>query len=137
MQVLPKFYVKDADAPRNYKITYEENGFYRTLKRKVVEKLPTLDKSDLWRSKLYLDVIVVLFLAASVATVRTDYATKSFFIFLAGLCATCINSMSHNFNHQKNNWRMKTANLIMTGWRDWRVFHGLVSLSDLYFYCDK
>lgn len=41
--LLKKYYVRDAKSPRNYKFTYAENGFYRTLKRRVADMLPDLD----------------------------------------------------------------------------------------------
>lgn len=34
-QLLSKYYVKDAKTPRNSPYTFKENGFYRTLKRKI------------------------------------------------------------------------------------------------------
>jgi hypothetical protein len=134
---LKKFYVKDADAPRNYKITYNDDGFYRVLKRRVAEKLPLLDKSDLWKSKLCLDIIVLAFLITSIFAARTHLAvwkTVSFTIF-AGICGGWLNAASHNFNHQRDNWRMYTANFVLTGWRNWRVFHGLVSIFIFFYFC--
>lgn len=35
-KLLKKFYVKDISTPRNSPYTFHENGFYRTLKRKVI-----------------------------------------------------------------------------------------------------
>lgn len=50
--VLKKFYVRDAVAPRNYKFTYAENGFYKTLKRRVRGKLSELDQLPVKLSKV-------------------------------------------------------------------------------------
>lgn len=44
-QYLSKYYVRDAKKPRNYNFTYKPDGFYLTLKRRVMELLPKLDKS--------------------------------------------------------------------------------------------
>jgi hypothetical protein len=44
-QLLPKFYVRDAKLPRNYNFTFKPDGFYLTLKRRVIEILPKLDQS--------------------------------------------------------------------------------------------
>lgn len=33
--VLAKYYVKDAEQPRNSPYTFKEEGFYKTLKRRV------------------------------------------------------------------------------------------------------
>lgn len=37
--ILQKYHVRKAALPRNMKLTFEENGFYKTLKRRVVDKL--------------------------------------------------------------------------------------------------
>lgn len=37
--VLEKYRVREATKTRNYKLTFEENGFYQTLKRRVNSKL--------------------------------------------------------------------------------------------------
>lgn len=36
---MANYKVREASQPRNYKLTFKEDGFYRTLKRKVVKKL--------------------------------------------------------------------------------------------------
>lgn len=36
---LDQFYVREAAQPRNFKLTFDDNGFYRTLKRRVAEQL--------------------------------------------------------------------------------------------------
>lgn len=126
--LLGKFYVKDADQPRNYRLTYKEDGFYRTLKNRVAAKLPSLDKSDLSKSKFYLDGIVCGFFLASIMAVKAEWIfSRIFYILIASQCVGWMNAAAHNFAHQRNNWRMYAANFVLVGWRDWRVFHGLVS----------
>lgn len=49
---LETFKVRDAKEPRNYKFTFSDTGFYRTLKRKVHQKLKTIDRSVEIRSKV-------------------------------------------------------------------------------------
>lgn len=51
-KLLPKFFVRNAAKSRNFKFTFEENGFYKTLKRRAAEKLKTIDKSPAQRSKV-------------------------------------------------------------------------------------
>lgn len=126
--MLSKFYVRDAAEPRNYKLTYDEFGFYRTLKRRVAKKLETIDKRDIWKSKMFLDLdIFVLFVTAIIAMRTNNYYVMISMILLSGQCMGWLNTLSHNFIHQPNNWRMYTANIVLIGWRDWRVFHGIVS----------
>ncbi|CAH2011485.1 unnamed protein product [Acanthoscelides obtectus] len=42
--LLPQYLVRDAKVPRNSPFTFNENGFYNLLKRKIYEKLKTLPK---------------------------------------------------------------------------------------------
>lgn len=42
-KVLRKYWVRDAKLPRNYKFTFKESGFYSTLRRRVAEKLKTIN----------------------------------------------------------------------------------------------
>lgn len=38
-KLLPKYFVKDAVEPRNILLTLKDDGFYKVLKKRVVEKL--------------------------------------------------------------------------------------------------
>lgn len=49
---LSEFQVREAAEPRNFKLTFKETGFYRTLKQRVAEKLKTIDKKPEYRSKV-------------------------------------------------------------------------------------
>lgn len=126
-QVLAKFYVRDAAGPRNYKFTFEENGFYKTLKRRVVEKLDTIDKSsELWKSRMALDVNLVVLYATAILAFQNGLTLKGIiFTLIAGQCLGWSANLAHNFIHQADNWRMLTANLSFFGVRDFRVFHAM------------
>ena len=47
-------------------------------------------------------------------------------VLSAGQFMAWLHTMSHNFIHQPNNWRMYATNMMLVGWRDWRVFHAIV-----------
>lgn len=47
--LLKKYRVKETTQPRNVKLTFNEDGFYMTLRRKVAAKLPEIKK----RTKIY------------------------------------------------------------------------------------
>lgn len=49
---LQKYRVGDTKRPRNVKLTFEQNGFYMTLKRKVAAKLPEIMKRTKVHSKV-------------------------------------------------------------------------------------
>lgn len=126
-KVLQKFFVREAKSPRNYRFTYDEEGFYKTLRGKVEAKLPTLDRSDLWKSKIILDFSVFFFFFASIFSVRVEEIwMRNFLIFVAAFFAACLQGISHNFIHQRNNFRMYASNFLLIGWRNWRVFHAMV-----------
>lgn len=50
--ILKKYRVKETKRPRNVKLTFDENGFYMTIRRKVASKLPEIKK----RTKIYSQV---------------------------------------------------------------------------------
>lgn len=50
--LLKKYRVKETTRPRNVKLTFHENGFYMTLRRKVAAKLPELQKTTKIYSKV-------------------------------------------------------------------------------------
>jgi cytochrome b involved in lipid metabolism len=121
-KTLVKFFVRDAKEPRNYKITFHENGFYKTVKRRVAAKLKDLDKSELYKSKLYCD----LFLVGTVVLSILAAAKNSFFIALiASIFLSFMLNIVHNFIHQRDNWRMYLSNLTMTSFRTWRLTHAI------------
>lgn len=120
--------MRDATEPRNYKFTFEDDGFYRTLKRRVAKKLETVNKNEVWKSKFYSDLVSISLFLTSILAVKVEHLIiRGLIILIAGQFAAWLNTLSHNFSHQRNNWRMYTANFVLTGWRDWRVYHGIVS----------
>lgn len=44
--LLEDYYVREAVLPRNFKLTFEETGFYRTLRRRIGERLKSIDTSQ-------------------------------------------------------------------------------------------
>jgi hypothetical protein len=127
-KVLPKFYVRDAIVQRNYKLTFNEDGFYRTLKRRVAEKMETIDRSVTWKPKAILIIDLILLFVTSTMALRVGNVFIAFpLLLVSGFWLACLNSIAHNFIHQKNNWFMYTSNMCLIGWRDWRIFHGIVS----------
>ncbi|XP_058451332.1 cytochrome b5-related protein-like [Malaya genurostris] len=120
--LLPKFRVREATQPRNVRITFKNDGFYRTLKRRVRDKLPELDKSPIQTSNLIIDSLLgAVFAFAFLAVKYNSY-------LLAVACALCVNwtvISAHNYFHQKNNWRMRLFNLSFLSYREWRISHAM------------
>lgn len=124
--ILPKYYVHDATKPRNYKLTYDENGFFKTLKRRVVEKLKDVDMAPLKWSKFYFNIVLIAVIVLAILSARSVNWYVAFGLAtLNGIFINWLTIITHNFIHQKNNWRMYMMNITLMNWRDWRVFHAM------------
>lgn len=127
-EILERYFVGDSKEQRNYFFTYDENGFYRTLKKRVADKLKSIDRSITWKSKFIHDINLLALFVATIIMSRSDDQIK--FVISTLLAAQFLAwsaNFSHNFAHQADNWRMYTANISLITWRDFRVFHVLVS----------
>lgn len=124
--ILPKYYVRDATKPRNYKLTYDENGFYKTLKKRVVAKLKDVDTAPMGWSKFYFNIVLIAVIVVAILSARSVNWYVAFGLaMLNGLFITWFTIITHNFIHKKNNWRMYMMNITLMNWRDWRVFHAM------------
>lgn len=63
--LLNKYRVRDTTRPRNCKLTFDEDGFYMTLKRKVTARIPEIKKQTKVLSKVYIFRIFYTFLTPS------------------------------------------------------------------------
>jgi hypothetical protein len=124
-EVLKKFYICDAKQPRNYKYTYEETGFYKTLKRRIVKKLETIDVGEHIKfTKLIFDCnLLCLFALVALAARAESFLMAALWTILSSQSLAWSLNFAHNFMHQKNSWRIYAANLTLVNFRDFRVFH--------------
>ncbi|XP_034099116.1 cytochrome b5-related protein [Drosophila albomicans] len=121
-RMLSKFEVRPASKPRNYKFTLHEDGFYKVLKRRVRQKLHSLNyqpsrKTDL----LHTGILFAVFLFSWAAAVLDSLVLSAF----AGLSLCWLATSSHNYFHQRDNWRMYFFNLSLMNFNGWRVSHAL------------
>ncbi|KAK5641845.1 hypothetical protein RI129_010392 [Pyrocoelia pectoralis] len=121
-KMLKRFYVREAKGPRLSKYTFADNGFYRTLKRRVREVLKTIpeDRDDF--SKFWCDVMV---LTTFIFACSANYYSMYTLAFLAGFFSSLSLTATHNFIHQKDNWRMYYADVMLFPSRDARIFHAI------------
>lgn len=131
-EVLNKYYVREAKEPRNYRLTFNENDFYKTIKRKVVEKLKTIDvEKDAWKSRAIFDLFLLgLIVSACVGVGAANNTVKLIGVIFAGLFSTFLVNGGHNFIHMKNSWRMYGCHVVFINFREFRVFHAMVSLEE-------
>jgi len=129
--LLKFYYAKEATKPRNSKLTFDEKGFFKTLKRRISSKI---DKSVEWKSKLISDILLFITLSS---VILTGYVQSNWMILISGMALTFSTICAHNFFHKRDNWRMKVFNISVMSYRDWRVSHVLShhhfpnSLSDM------
>lgn len=62
--LLHSFYVCEAKKPRNYRITFCDDGFYKTLKKKIADQLGNLNRDAVQRSKVSCVVTDTFFIQA-------------------------------------------------------------------------
>ncbi|KAL7741076.1 hypothetical protein ACLKA6_018113 [Drosophila palustris] len=121
-KMIAKYKVRDAAKPRIYTLTLHEDGFYKTLKGRVIEKLKTIDKQPKRKSDMIqLGLLISTYLFA-VASAKYDSLLA---LIMAGmaLCWTVI--AAHNYFHRRDNWQMYTFNLGMMNFCSWRISHAL------------
>ncbi|XP_016945709.2 cytochrome b5-related protein [Drosophila suzukii] len=121
-EMLSKFEVRQATKPRNYKFTLKENGFYMTLKRRVREKLRKIEYFPTKKTEfLHLGILVSVFIFSWVGTLLDSLVFQG----LAGLALCWVATSTHNYFHQRDNWRMYAFNLTLMNFRSWRISHAL------------
>ncbi|XP_041970884.1 cytochrome b5-related protein-like [Aricia agestis] len=125
---LPKYFVREAKTPRNYPYTFKEDGFYKTLKGKVVAKLKEIPKDTRSKSNAIIDS---LFLSLIVLTPLSCWlCTKSYFYgavsTVGAAYVLCMMTVSaHNYFHRADNWRMYLYNFSGFSYSEWRVSHAM------------
>lgn len=121
-RMLPKYKIRDAKEARNITLTLKPDGFYRTLKSRVREKLSSVDYTPAQKTDLIHSGLLLLGYLLSVETVVYQ---NRLLAFLAGLCLTWTVVVGHNYFHRADNWRMYTFNLTLMNYKEWRVSHAL------------
>nr|AIM40226.1 desaturase [Cydia pomonella] len=125
---LPKYFVRKTDAPRNSPFTFVEDGFYKTLKLKVAEKIKEIPKNVRKRSDFVTDNLLAAFVAVS--SLSCWMMNRNIWVGLAlipasGYLLSSLVTCSHNYFHRRDNWRMYIFNLIGSSYSDWRISHAM------------
>ncbi|KAK6621298.1 hypothetical protein RUM43_011604 [Polyplax serrata] len=122
-KVLKKFYVRRAKGNRSYSTTFNEMGFFKTLKRKLVDRKLLDDgcTSPQQKTKILADTLAVsVFLTSLMGTFFNFW-----WFLLSGSLLGLLGVCSHNFFHMKDNWRMFYFHLSLMSLREWRISHVL------------
>lgn len=105
--ILEKYYVGET-ANKVSRFTYEENGLYRTIKRRVLERLSIKEIQSETVSKIYGCIFLAFFLVALIVTAKSiDMENPSNMTYLYAAIAAFqligIVGIAHNFVHHKSN----------------------------------
>nr|CAD7571279.1 unnamed protein product [Timema californicum] len=119
---LKQLHVRRAKSQRNSPYNFREDGFYKTLKKKVRVVLGDDYSGPTFESKLIIDLLLTGTLVSTVLSA----AFRSYGLAVVSgsfLALTAI--AAHNFFHQKDNFRMYYFHLCFLSSRDWRISHSL------------
>ncbi|XP_072393737.1 cytochrome b5-related protein-like isoform X2 [Diabrotica undecimpunctata] len=121
-EVLKKYFVKNAVTERNSPFTFEENGFYRTLKKKIQPVLKNGSKRSYTKSKFFTDFLLVLSFLFSIFAVK--FWNFGLGVF-GGVFLGMVTVAAHNYFHMKDNFRMYYFQFSLLQVREWRISHAL------------
>ncbi|KAF5308056.1 hypothetical protein FQR65_LT06431 [Abscondita terminalis] len=120
--ILQNFFIKKATKPRTSPYTLYENGFYKTLKTRVRTALKTLPKDSHKMTNLYIDLLFIsTFLFAWLGTALSMYPI----LMLSSICCGLTISATHNYSHQRDNFRMFYSEFFLFRAREFRIIHVL------------
>ncbi|KRT83093.1 hypothetical protein AMK59_3566, partial [Oryctes borbonicus] len=100
-KLLHLYFVRKARTPRNSPFTFEEDGFYKTVKRRVRKELENVPKHPERRSRILADILFFTFMITSLIAVREQSYVAG---FISGLFLTMACIAAHNFFHQRDNF---------------------------------
>ncbi|KAF2892876.1 hypothetical protein ILUMI_13293 [Ignelater luminosus] len=119
-KLLNSFYVRNAKTPRNSPYTFEDDGFYKTLKRRVSKFLKTIPEKETQSSDFYTDVLMFsVFIFAIFSCLVWSYKLATVTGFLCGLTINAV----HNYSHKRDNYRMYYHDVCGLSSRDFRIIH--------------
>lgn len=120
--LLKQFYIKPATGPRYSPYTFEDDGFYRTFKRKARPILATIPPGPSKQSKFSADILLGSFLLlATIAAAKYNFVIG----IIAGFILNLTVVSAHNFFHMRDNPRMYYFDLSFMAHREWRISHAL------------
>ncbi|CAG0882813.1 unnamed protein product [Cyprideis torosa] len=121
-EILQKYFVREARTPRISPFTFHEDGFYKSFKRRAKVILEKVGSGPERSNKLLVDANAIVFLL--LLTLCGTYSTWSIALS-AGVAMTFLVLSSHNFVHQKINFRSIYMDFSVFGSLNWRLQHCL------------
>ncbi|CAG7727030.1 unnamed protein product [Allacma fusca] len=121
-QILAKYYVGMAKSPRISPYTFKQEGFYKTLKRKIEPILQEVGTGPDVTVRAITDGLVLTSITLAVLGVTWQ---SVILLALSGFILTSATIASHNFFHLKHNWRTYYWDLSLLSSYEWRISHSL------------
>ncbi|XP_003706258.1 cytochrome b5-related [Megachile rotundata] len=122
-KLLPKFFVKEAAAPRSIPLTFAPNGFYNTFKKRALEALKNVDfHRPSRKTNLIADLLAMTTITLSIAAVSLQ---SYLIIVFAGLFLAWTTVIAHNYFHMRDNFRMYYFDMSAMSSKDWRISHAM------------
>jgi cytochrome b involved in lipid metabolism len=119
--LLNKYYI--ADCKKSFtRFTFKPDGYYETLKRKLLSKYSADELQDNTQSKLLTFKILGLFL---VCFLITCYTRSYLMAALSGFILVSVVGEGHNFMHQRVNPFRHVFGLTGFTHEDWQNFHAI------------
>ncbi|KAF7998118.1 hypothetical protein HCN44_009516 [Aphidius gifuensis] len=119
--MLPKFYVRDAKTPRSIPMTFNENGFYKTFKKRSYEALKNINYHyPSFKTNLIADTVMIMTILFCLVSAATQSMITS---TIAGVLMTWTTIIGHNYLHMRDNYRMYYLDISLMSSRDWRITH--------------
>lgn len=117
---LDSYYVKEATNLRNSPYTFKPDGFYKTVKARAEPILKEVGRGPSTKMNMIQNALLLGMISALLGSA----AFKSYILVTAaGVMLGMIMICSHNFLHQKNNWRMYVFDLSLMSFAEWRISH--------------
>ncbi|CAL8094440.1 unnamed protein product [Orchesella dallaii] len=120
--VLAKYYVKDAEHPRNSPYTFKEDGFYKTLKRRVEPVFKKHGVSPTQRILWTQDILAIGFITLSILAAWSENFVLT---IVAGLFLGLSTTAAHNSFHLRDSFRKYYFDLSAWSSYEWRISHAL------------
>ena len=120
--ILKKYEVRETKEPRNSPFTFEENGFYCTLREKALPVIKSVGSGPTKQMNFIADGIFVTFILLSFLSA---YTGSLLLAMLSGISVAMMAICAHNYFHQKDNWRMYYFDFAMVSSAEWRISHAM------------
>ncbi|XP_026755386.1 cytochrome b5-related protein-like isoform X2 [Galleria mellonella] len=127
-KILPKYFIRKVTTPRNSPFTFEENGFYKTLKAKVMEKIKDIPKDVRKQSDVVTDLLLVACIILSPLSCwawSQSYILGASLTVLSGFTLSGLITCAHNYFHRADSWRMFLFNFGGPSYKEWRISHAM------------